>query len=215
MGRVQGCHSVHNTGTDTYNLNKRLMDKETRNFIFYAICFALGLAFGLIVAMSYFRPATPPNNDEVERDTAFVVIRDTIHDTLPPIVKTRYLHDTIFVAKDTAGVEHDIVLPITQNFYKKDGLYEAWVSGYNPMLDSIHVLRQKDIVTITNEKTIIQNKWRIEAQGGFFAHSSVFLPSIGISISAPKKWSCSANMSIPYKGEPIYSFSIGYSLFDK
>lgn len=190
-------------------------EKETKWLIVAIVLFAV--SFLLLTCLRWKHEFEHDGHDEptIKHDTTYVTITDTIHDTLPAIIKTRYLHDTIFVAKDTAGVEHDIVLPITQNFYKKDGLYEAWVSGYNPMLDSIHVLRQKDIVTITNEKTIIQNKWRIEAQGGFFAHSSVFLPSIGISISAPKKWSCSANMSIPYKGEPIYSFSIGYSLFDK
>jgi len=192
-----------------------MTDKECRWLITAIVLFGISL---LLLTCLRWKHEFEHHSDAgpiIKHDTAYVVITDTIHDTLPAIIKTRYLHDTIFVAKDTAGVEHDILLPITQNFYKKDGLYEAWVSGYSPTLDSIHVLKQKEVVTITNEKTTIQNKWRIEAQGGFFAHSGVFLPGIGISISAPKKWSCSANMSIPYKGEPIYSFSIGYSLFDK
>ena len=192
-----------------------MTDKERRRLITAMVLFSISL---LLLVCLEWKNELEHHSDVgpiIKHDTAYVVITDTIHDTLPAIIKTRWLHDTIFVAKDTAGVEHDIVLPITQNFYKKEALYEAWVSGFNPSLDSIHVFIQKEVVTITNEKTITQNKWRIEAQGGFFAHSSVFLPSIGVSISAPKKWSCSANMSIPYKGEPIYSFSIGYSLFDK
>lgn len=192
-----------------------MSDKEAKWLIVAIVIFAMSLL--LLTCLRWKHEFDNHVIDEpiIKHDTTYVTIIDTIHDTLPKIIKTRWLRDTIYLAKDTNSIEHDVILPITQNFYRKEGLYEAWVSGYNPMLDSIHVLRQKDIVTITNEKTIIQNKWKLYIEGGFFAHSSAFLPSIGISISAPKKWSCSANMSIPYKGEPIYSFSIGYSLFDK
>ena len=40
-----------------------------------------------------------------------------------------YLHDTTFVE-----------VPITQKYYHEDSLYDAWVSGFLPQLDSIQVM---------------------------------------------------------------------------
>lgn len=187
-------------------------EKETKWLIVAIVLFAV--SFLLLTCLRWKHEFERDGHDEpsITHDTAYVTITDTIHDTIPPIERKIYLRDTIYVAKDSVGNEHDIILPITQNFYKRDGLYEAWVSGFNPNLDSIHVFNKKEIVTITNEKTIIQNKWRFSLEGGFFAHSGTFLPSVGLSITAPKKWSYRANISIPYKDEPIYSFMIGYSL---
>jgi hypothetical protein len=192
-----------------------MTDKESRWLITAIVLFSISLL--LLTCLRWKHELEHHGDDEpiIRHDTTYINLIDTIHDTLPPIIKTRWLRDTIYLAKDTNGYEHNVILPITQNHYKKDGLYEAWVSGYNPMLDSIHVLRQKDIVTITNEKTIVQNKWKLYVEGGFFAHSGNFLPSVGVCIGMPKKWSCSGNISIPYKGSPIYSISIGYDLLNK
>lgn len=153
-------------------------------------------------------------NDEpiVRHDTTYITLIDTIHDTIPPIVKTRYIHDTAYVVRDSAGHEHDVFLPITQNYYRKEGLYEAWVSGFRPSLDSINVTREKEVMTIVETKKEMQREWKLYAQGGFFAREGIFLPSVGVSLSAPKKWSLGANISVPYKGSPIYNFSVGYNL---
>ena len=190
-------------------------DKEAKWLIVAIVMFAMSLL--LLTCLKWKHEFDGHGDDEpiIRHDTTYVTIIDTIHDTLPPIIKTRYLRDTIYLAKDTNGIEHDVILPITQNFYRKEGLYEAWVSGFNPMLDSIHMLKQKEVVTIKEEKTIMQNKWKLSVEGGFFAHSGNFLPSVGVCISMPKKWSCSGNVSVPYKGSPIYSISIGYNLLNK
>ena len=187
-------------------------EKETKWLIVAIVLFAL--SFLLLTCLRWKHEIDNDAHDEpiIKHDTTYITLTDTIHDTLPPIVKTRWVRDTIYLAKDTDGVEHDVILPITQNYYEKEGLYEAWVSGFNPMLDSVHVFSKKEVVTITNEKVVIQNKWKLYAEGGFFAHSETFLPSVGLSITAPKKWAYRANISFPYKGAPIYSFTIGYKL---
>jgi hypothetical protein len=189
-----------------------MTDKECRWLITAIVLFSISLL--LLTCLRWKHELEHHDDDEpiVRHDTTYVSIIDTIHDTLPPIIKTRYLRDTIYLAKDTSGVEHHISLPITQNFYKKDGLYEAWVSGFRPSLDSINVTREKEVMTIVETKKEIQREWKLYAQGGFFAREGIFLPSVGVSLSTPKKWSLGANISVPYKGSPIYNFSVGYNL---
>ena len=67
-------------------------------------------------------------------------------------------------------------------------------------------------MTITETKREIQREWKLYAQGGFFARDGIFLPSVGISIASPKKWSLGANISIPHKGSPEYNITIGYNI---
>lgn len=189
-----------------------MTDKECRWLITAIVLFSISLL--LLTCLRWKHELEHHGDDEpiVRHDTTYITIIDTIHDTIPPIVKTRYIHDTAYVARDSAGHEHDVFLPITQNYYRKEGLYEAWVSGFRPSLDSINVTREKEVMTIVETKKEIQREWKLYAQGGFFAREGIFLPSVGVSLSTPKKWSLGANISVPYKGSPIYNFSVGYNL---
>lgn len=189
-----------------------MTDKESRWLITAIVLFSISLL--LLTCLRWKHEFEHYDDDEpiVRHDTTYITIIDTIHDTIPPIVKTRYIHDTAYVARDSAGHEHDVFLPITQNYYRKEGLYEAWVSGFRPSLDSINVTREKEVMTIVETKKEMQREWKLYAQGGFFAREGIFLPSVGVSLSTPKKWSLGANISVPYKGSPIYNFSVGYNL---
>lgn len=189
-----------------------MTDKECRWLITAIVLFSISLL--LLTCLRWKHELEHHDDDEpiVRHDTTYITVIDTIHDTIPPIVKTRYIHDTAYVARDSAGHEHDVFLPITQNYYRKEGLYEAWVSGFRPSLDSINVTREKEVMTVVETRREIQREWKLYAQGGFFAREGIFLPSVGISLSTPKKWSLGANISVPYKGSPIYNFSVGYNL---
>lgn len=55
-------------------------------------------------------------------------------------------HDTVDAAYLTASYDSmDVELPFTQRHYV-DSTYEAWVSGYEPQLDSITIYRHNTIV---------------------------------------------------------------------
>lgn len=78
---------------------------------------------------------------------------------------TSYIRDTVFVyyprpvsvlVSDTLIVR-DTVLLKEQKFYK-DSLYEAWVSGYEPSLDSICVFPVTKTITNTITNTVIETK---------------------------------------------------------
>ena len=78
---------------------------------------------------------------------------------------TSYVRDTVFVyyprpvsvlVSDTLIVR-DTVLLKEHKFYK-DSLYEAWVSGYEPSLDSICVFPLTKTITNTITNTVIETK---------------------------------------------------------
>lgn len=79
---------------------------------------------------------------------------------------------------DSVAVE----IPITQKRYDGEN-YSAWVSGYEPSLDSIFVSQRTDVVTIREKKP--PNKWHIGVQCGvgYTFKSKQFEPFIGVGLS--------------------------------
>ena len=76
----------------------------------------------------------------------------------------------------------DVIIPITQKRYEGEN-YSAWVSGYEPRLDSILVSQRTDVITIKERKPA--NKWHIGITGGYGYgfKSRQAEPYIGIGIT--------------------------------
>lgn len=122
----------------------------------------------------------------VERDT--VVVIDTI--TIDrPVVKdsfivktvTRFLRlaDTVCVTFQDTVTVHDSILvevPITQVIYAGDD-YRAWVSGYEPKLDSIEIYRRE---TTIRPRT---KRWSVGLQAGYGMTPKGFAPYVGAGVS--------------------------------
>jgi hypothetical protein len=101
----------------------------------------------------------------VTRDT--VRVTDTVPHYYPrPVEKqvvryvTRFLpvvkNDTINHFVEVSKMIHDTVevqVPITSKHYSAKE-YDAWVSGYEPSLDSIKVYREREYITETITKTV-------------------------------------------------------------
>ena len=64
-------------------------------------------------------------------------------------------YDTVFVFKTDTMYVRDTVIIREHKFYK-DSLYEAWVSGYEPSLDSIRVFPITRTITNTVTNTVTQ-----------------------------------------------------------
>ena len=82
------------------------------------------------------------------------------------------------------GDSVDVVLPITQQEYK-DSTYHAWVSGYLPRLDSIHVYSKNSIITKTQTVTVTKYKtkrWGVGVQIGYGYDCNKITPYIGIGV---------------------------------
>lgn len=80
----------------------------------------------------------------------------------------------------------DVVIPITKKVYK-DSLYTAYVSGYNPKLDSLILHSQREILTIRNRHPASgQKRWSVGVQVGYgmaLKGTPQFIPYIGVGIS--------------------------------
>lgn len=135
------------------------------------------------------------------RDTSKMVVRtDTLHDTVTvrepvfvteravrtdtvwlPVVRTRT--DTVLLTSDVPKESVRAVVPITQKVYA-DSTYKAWVSGYNPRLDSIQVYRQT-VVTTKTETVVRKRRIGIGVQAGYgygFRYGGIE-PYVGLGVS--------------------------------
>jgi hypothetical protein len=151
-----------------------IKDKTTAVVMTALVFYVIGALCGFLVGKGmYDRPV----DESVSRDT--VILHDTVPDIAPEpkdSVRTRWVTrwlpakpDTVsrngeifrefpqisasFSATDTVEVQ----VPITSKHYgSKD--YDAWVSGYEPSLDSIKVYKETQYITETITRTIKDNK---------------------------------------------------------
>ena len=135
------------------------------------LVFGILLLFNIVNAIGYFvneHRNAHPSEMKVKVDTLFVY--DTIFiekpvikkvetiDTLlltVPITDTLMLHDTVLV-----------YLPIEQRQYG-DPRYTAWISGYRPQLDSIHIYQRTEYITKEIKTATKPKRWGIGLQAGY------------------------------------------------
>ena len=147
-----------------------------KHFIILAAAAILCLLCGFFVAKGMY---DRPLDESVSRDTV------TLHDTVPeylPAPKdsarikyvTRWLpakHDTVYsenYAQSFAEIMHDTVavqVPITSKHYGGKN-YDAYVSGFEPSLDSIFVYNETQYITETITKSKPPNKWSLSVNAG-------------------------------------------------
>ena len=147
-----------------------------KHLIILAAVALLCLLCGFFVAKGMY---DRPLDESVSRDTV------TLHDTVPeylPAPKdsarikyvTRWLpakHDTVYsenYAQSFAEIMHDTVavqVPITSKHYGGKN-YDAYVSGFEPSLDSIFVYNETQYITETITKSKPPNKWSLSVNAG-------------------------------------------------
>lgn len=168
------------------------MSKEIRDFL---IDMAI-VAVVLVITLPFAIKSCEPKVDEVvECDTIYV--HDTIRIVEPKIVKEEVVrYDTVYVleksvlgTQDSLNVPESgemgtqVVLPITQRVYE-DSTYKAWVSGYDPRLDSLHLYRKEVYYPVMIKQTV---KPRVVVSagvyGGFGAKGVDY--GLGISVGVP------------------------------
>lgn len=161
-----------------------------------------GLVVGSLIG---YRFGHKRNTNRVERDT--VTVRDFVayyepmaSDSIKVKYVTRYMpivrHDTIMREKYAQNTRENIppqalsderdsaavVIPITQQRYENDD-YRAYVSGYEPSLDSIFVFPKTTVIRERSYKP--PNKWHvgISCGYGYGFTSKEREPYIGIGIT--------------------------------
>lgn len=157
-------------------------------------------AFCLLVGKCTHHCITNPVRDTV-RDTVRAVSVDTVRYVLPVArdsVVLRYIkvrvpradsvNDTLgdryknsggtYKNRDSAEVE----IPITQKKYS-DTTYTAWVSGFRPALDSIHVYPRREVVTVTQTLRGKPKRWGVGVHTGYGVTPHGLQPYIGVGVN--------------------------------
>lgn len=133
---------------------------DKTRFTIALVFFAIGALCGFFFGKGIYQPTY---GEKVARDT--VVVHDTISQYYPQpveVIKTKVDYKWLTRVRtntDTMTL-HDSVLvevPITSKHYQSKE-YDAWVSGYEPSLDSIFVYREKEIITEMITRTVKEDK---------------------------------------------------------
>ena len=135
----------------------------------------LFLLIGIVIGSLFF-----PRRQNLEKITT---ITDTVSDTRYDTVRYGYPVAYFWNYRDTLFV-HDTILIREEKVYR-DSTYTAWVSGYQPKLDSIEVYPKTVTNYITNEvtKTVTKTKkpkWVISVGGGI-GYNGKIEPYVGLS----------------------------------
>lgn len=173
-------------------------------FPYFLILFLVGVLLGFIR-----RSPDVVYEDRVVRDTLIVRQIDTVLLEKPEIVKEVVL-DTVYVVKYGDSVFN---LPVVQRMYSS-AQYMAWVSGYNPSLDSVKVFNQIEYVYINND--IVRHTY--DRRSSFYLNASLvfwnntFLPKVSASVVTPDR--IKFDIGLMYgKGNWGFEAGIGYKIF--
>ena len=155
------------------------------------LVFAVLLLFNIVNAIGYFvneHRNSHSSEMKVKVDTLFVY--DTIF-VEKPVIKKVEIIDTLLLPvpiTDTLMLYDTVLvhLPIEQHQYS-DPRYTAWVSGYRPQLDSIHIYQRTEYITKEIKTATKPKRWGIGLQAGYgvsLHNSQVFpAPYIGVGLS--------------------------------
>lgn len=137
----------------------------------------LGLVLGFLCAL-FIAPRLIDHEptEIVRRDT--ILVRDTVVVEQPKIITERIIDSIPYIIAHTDTLRDTLYVARSQKIYSEED-YKAWVSGYEPSLDSIYIFPQKEIVTITPKK----KRWGIGLQAGYGYAFGGWSPYVGIGIT--------------------------------
>ena len=178
-----------------------------KNSICFIACLIIPV-FSFYIGMKF-------NDKEKEVKTNIECIIDTIikHDTLTKYVPryvTKKTTDTIYLQ---ATDKNEVALEIEQKYYSENGIYDVWISGYKPQLDSIKTYPRVEYRTITNNitKEIYKSTIDFYPYIGFKRLDDNIGQVFGLTIKMPKKWIYSAEIGV-MDNKMMYGVSLGYKL---
>lgn len=140
---------------------------------------AVSLA-ALVTVLSARCGQEPEVSERETADTVYVTRTDTVRVTEPVYVRERIVDTLLVHVNDTVYVP----VPIVQRMFSGPD-YEAWVSGYEPQLDSLNIFRKTEYRYIdrTVERTVHEpDRLHMWVNGGFLAGREVFIPEIYLTL---------------------------------
>lgn len=145
-------------------------------FILLIACCIISFLGGYDYASKHCYNIRTVTDTIIERET-ITAIPDTVYRTVALGEKTVkvVVHDTL-CKRDTVTIS----LPFVQKQYK-DSSYSAWISGYEPSLDSIRVFPK---ITIIRESKVVRQKdrrWGVFGGIGIGVSDRI-TPCVGVGI---------------------------------
>ena len=186
----------------------------------------IGCLVILLLLSNLFHKPTIVTKTEYKTDTTYIVKIDTSKIIKPYLIEIKKLKDvSAYNVKiidklkyskaqvDTIYRDSIIYLPKTQKHYFEKNKYEAWISGYNPVLDSINVFNRIEYKTITNtvKETIYKEKWNWYLETGINSIDSKIAPYVGIRLTMPNSFGIGGNIGV-FDNKAFYGFSINYKI---
>ena len=177
---------------------------------FYIILVALVLLE--VGTCLYFTKWRTPSEPIVvtETDTLTICKIDTILAEITTPIK-EVIVDTIVVEKVRDSI---VYLPIMQRYYK--GMqYDAWVSGYEPRLDSIVVYPETRTQYITNnvtERQVVRN-YALYLDAGVMFYDHNVTPVLSMNLTMPNPWTIGAGVGY-IDGKVGFGFNLGFKIFE-
>lgn len=142
-------------------------------------------------------------------DTILTIKVDTFTKYIPKYV-TKKTTDTLYLPLND---KNEVAIEIEQKHYNENGVYDVWISGYKPRLDSIKTYQRAEYRTITNNitKEIYKSTIDFYPYIGFKKLDDKVGQVIGLTMKMPKKWMYSAEIGV-MDNEMMYGVTVGYKL---
>lgn len=141
----------------------------------------VSVLFLVSILVSYFSEKPPKIVTKEITDTLY------LHDTIcvpTPVYLTKKVTDTLLVeARDTI-VRHDTLFVKVAREQKQygDSYWTAWVSGYEPALDSLHYVKQYEVVE--RERVVKKDpRYSVGVLVGYGAGEGGLSPIFGVGLS--------------------------------
>lgn len=145
-------------------------------------------------------------------DTVYITLIDTFKAQQPTSRRDTIL-DTIYIENNS---ENGLKLPITQRHYSERDRYDIWVSGFNPILDSVNIYNQTKFVTITNNniKEVYPKTTALYFNLGTMYIGDKFAPKLGAGFKFKNDMIINANVGL-YEKKVFYELGFNFKLYGK
>lgn len=166
----------------------------------------------IVIALSAYLLVSPTKVmtiTEVQRDTVTTERFDTI-----AIYKPQYIYETkIDTVVQIITNTDTFYVPVIQRRYFESGLYDIYISGANPQLDSVSIFQQTKLKTITNtiNNTIYESTNGLYLNAGILYYNSKYSPSIGAEWVTNKNINLGLNVGL-IESNPIIFATFGYKI---
>lgn len=142
-------------------------------------------------------------------DTLFITRVDTVVEYKTKVVNS-VIVDTLYIESENTILK----LPIEQKHFSTNNLYDAWVSGYKPNLDSIKVYPKTIYKNITREvtKEVVVERFNLYTYFGFKRFHKEWLPSVGLMAKSPKNSIYGVEIGLDNDNDLFWAINIGYKL---